>query len=151
MRTSNNVRAIILNDQAQLVLLRRTRPDRPVYWVLPGGGVEDTDASLEAAMHREVFEEMGATVQIVREVVRLPGKEPKIYYLFLCSLLTLDPSQRNGPEFSDPDRGLFDIDLVASDSATLAQLNLRPESIKGFLIDFFSRPIDGAQDLSTNP
>jgi ADP-ribose pyrophosphatase YjhB (NUDIX family) len=56
------VRAILLDDDAQIVLLRRTRPGREVYWTVPGGTVESDDASLEDALRRELAEELGATV-----------------------------------------------------------------------------------------
>ena len=53
-------RAILIDDEGRLVLIRRSKPGREPYWTTAGGGVEDGDASIEAAMHRELFEELGA-------------------------------------------------------------------------------------------
>lgn len=54
-------RAILIDDRGRLVLLKRSKRDRAPYWTTPGGGVEETDASVEAALHRELAEELGAT------------------------------------------------------------------------------------------
>jgi ADP-ribose pyrophosphatase YjhB (NUDIX family) len=42
-------RAIVRDAGDQLVLIRRTRPDQPPYWTTPGGGIEETGPSVEAA------------------------------------------------------------------------------------------------------
>jgi 8-oxo-dGTP pyrophosphatase MutT (NUDIX family) len=56
-----SARAILL-DGEELVLIKRTKPGREPYWVTVGGGVEADDDTIEAALHREVFEELGGTV-----------------------------------------------------------------------------------------
>ena len=53
-----SARAILIDGVGRLVLIRRTKPGRPMYWTTAGGGVEDGDSSVEAAMHREIFEEL---------------------------------------------------------------------------------------------
>jgi 8-oxo-dGTP pyrophosphatase MutT (NUDIX family) len=52
---------VILLDGDELVLIKRTKPGREPYWVTVGGGVEADDESIEAALQREVFEELGGT------------------------------------------------------------------------------------------
>jgi len=61
------VRAIILNEQGEVLLQRRSDND---FWGLPGGGVELNETALEA-LRREVWEE-------TRIVVR--GAEPMALY-----------------------------------------------------------------------
>ncbi|RSM34881.1 NUDIX hydrolase, partial [Actinoplanes sp. ATCC 53533] len=53
----DRVRAVLVTPNDKVLLIRRERPHTPVYWVLPGGGVESTDASREDALRREVHEE----------------------------------------------------------------------------------------------
>lgn len=53
-------RAILIDDEGGLVLIRRRKPGQAPYWTTPGGGVEVSDASVEAALHRELAEELGA-------------------------------------------------------------------------------------------
>ncbi|GAA3925204.1 hypothetical protein GCM10022244_38400 [Streptomyces gulbargensis] len=57
-----NARAIIL-DGDELILIKRTKPGREPYWVSVGGSVEEDDATVEAALHREVFEELGGKLE----------------------------------------------------------------------------------------
>src|ERR1017187_2307924 len=45
-------RAILIDDRGRLVLIKRTKPGQPPYWTAPGGGVEDADGPVEAALHR---------------------------------------------------------------------------------------------------
>ncbi len=42
------------------MLIKRTKPGRAAYWTAPGGGVENTDRSIEAALYRELAQELGA-------------------------------------------------------------------------------------------
>lgn len=56
--------SIILNESGSKVLLVKRR-DVPV-WVLPGGGI-DSDETPEQAAKREVFEETGFHIAIIRQ------------------------------------------------------------------------------------
>lgn len=51
-------RAILIDDEGRLVLIKRTKPGREPYWTAPGGGVEADDVSVEAALRRELAEEL---------------------------------------------------------------------------------------------
>jgi ADP-ribose pyrophosphatase YjhB (NUDIX family) len=53
-------RAILIDDLGRLVWIKRTKSGQAPYWTAPGGGVEDVDASVEAALYRELAEELGA-------------------------------------------------------------------------------------------
>lgn len=57
-------RAILIDGdiEPEMILIKRTKPGEPPYWITPGGGVEPGDVSVVAALHREVDEELGATV-----------------------------------------------------------------------------------------
>jgi 8-oxo-dGTP pyrophosphatase MutT (NUDIX family) len=53
------VRAILLTPQDEILLLRIRKPGTDEYfWITPGGGREDRE-SIEEALSRELFEELG--------------------------------------------------------------------------------------------
>ena len=137
MRIRRAVRALLL-DGGALVLLRRTRPDRPVYWTTPGGRIEPADASAEAALRRELDEELGATAGPVRQVFACGEQSPEVYRLntfYVCRLTSMDLSRRHGPEFEDPSRGRHDADLVPCTPADLAAIDLIPATLAAYLQD----------------
>lgn len=55
-----SVRAVLLDEDDRLVLIKRIKLGQVTYWTTPGGGLESTDVSLEAALRRELHEELGA-------------------------------------------------------------------------------------------
>jgi 8-oxo-dGTP pyrophosphatase MutT (NUDIX family) len=54
-------RAVLL-DGDHLILIKRTKPGVDPYWITPGGGVEPDDTTVVDALHREVYEELGAKI-----------------------------------------------------------------------------------------
>jgi ADP-ribose pyrophosphatase YjhB (NUDIX family) len=107
----HSARAILLDDQGRLVLIRRTRPGQAPYWTTAGGGVEDSDGSVEAALHRELREELGAQATGARQVLLFTDDyrgQITVAHLFVVRLVHLDIATRNGPEFDDPGRGAYD-------------------------------------------
>jgi 8-oxo-dGTP pyrophosphatase MutT (NUDIX family) len=134
-----SARAILIDDDGSLVLIWRTRPGVPVYWTTPGGGIEDTDASAEAAMCRELFEELGATATGASQVFLVSGPSEsglKIQYFFVARLASLDLFLRNGAEFANPAKGRYDPDRVTllDDGGALAAIDLRPPELKAFIL-----------------
>ena len=79
-RLRRAVRALLLDGDA-LVLIRRTRPGRPVYWTTPGGKIEPGDASPQAALRRELDEELGAVAGPVRQVFACGEQSPGLHRL----------------------------------------------------------------------
>lgn len=143
-RVRRAVRALLL-DGGALVLLRRTRPGRPVYWTTPGGKIEPTDAGPEAALRRELDEELGATAGPLRQVFACGEQSPGLRRLntfYVCRLTSMDLSRRHGPEFDDPAKGRYDVDLVPCTPADLASIVLIPETLAAYLHDH-------ARDLPT--
>ncbi|TDD96084.1 NUDIX hydrolase [Actinomadura rubrisoli] len=136
-RVRRAVRALLLDGDA-LVLLRRTLPGRPVYWTTPGGKIEPADATPEAALRRELDEELGATAGPVRQVFACAEQVPGLHRLntfYVCRLASMDLSRRHGPEFDDPSKGRYDVDRFPCTPAGLAPVDLIPETLAAYLQD----------------
>ncbi len=135
---NNRVRAVLLTGRNSVLLIKRIREGYSPYWVAPGGGVEETDASPEAALRREMVEELGATVDILRFafVYEKPINDTMIIRqtFYLCRLLTCDPSQRCGPEFDEPSRGKYVPVRIPLTHRVLLKLNIKPDELKTFLL-----------------
>ncbi len=52
------VRGVLVTPGGNLLTIKRDRPGVDPYRVLPGGGVEPGDTTLEAALLREIDEEL---------------------------------------------------------------------------------------------
>jgi 8-oxo-dGTP pyrophosphatase MutT (NUDIX family) len=133
----HSARAILIDDQARLVLIKRTRPGRAPYWTTAGGGIEDADASAEAAMRREVFEELGAEAGPASPVFLASGRTARgvqVQHYFVARLVRLDLAARNGPELLDQSRGAYDPDYVDLSEDGLADIDLVPAVLKDFIL-----------------
>jgi 8-oxo-dGTP pyrophosphatase MutT (NUDIX family) len=130
-------RAILVDECDRLVLVKRCKPDQPPYWTTPGGGIEDMDASDEAAMRRELAEELGAEAGPALPVFfasDTAGDEVRTQRFFLARLRAIDESKRSGPEVHDPARGSYLVERIGFASAELAGLDLRPPALHEFLL-----------------
>ncbi|MFJ5230187.1 NUDIX domain-containing protein [Kitasatospora sp. NPDC088391] len=131
---------------ASLVLIRRVRPGSPhPYWITPGGGVEPTDGSVVAALHREVDEELGgkvtdvvpAFVDTVAHSHHEDGTPAhphgvKVQHFFACRLASIDPSRRHGPEVEQPN-GEYEIVRVPFTREGVTSVNVVPPSLRAYL------------------
>jgi len=76
----NRRAAAIVVDKGAVLLVHRIKESQE-YWVLPGGSVE-TDESVEAACRREVREETGLSIYIIKHVQTLYNRgRREDYYL----------------------------------------------------------------------
>jgi len=133
------VRAILLTPDHKVLFIKRIKPHKPTpYWVAPGGGVEEDDPNLHAALHRELDEELGARVKVLRHgfVLRHTKANKDLEeHFFICRLLHLDLSQRSGPEFDDPTRGEYIPDPVPLTPSAIRQLNIRTVELQEYLLN----------------
>ena len=130
-------RAILIDAEGRLLLIKRTKPGQPVYWTTPGGGVDDTDASIEAAMHREIAEEMGAEAAGASQVFlnsRPSDAGVAVQHFFVARLTRLDWSARNDPEFADPAKGSYQLERVDLHGDDLVSIDLVPVALKAFIL-----------------
>ncbi|MHC6627135.1 NUDIX hydrolase [Streptomyces globosus] len=122
------VRAVLVTADDTMLVIRRTKPDIPEYWVLPGGGVEPSDESREAALHREIHEEIAGKADIIRLLHTVEsGDERQLFYL--ARIATWSFEDRTGPEFSAEGRGAYALEQIPLTVEGLDGINLKPEEI----------------------
>ncbi|MFF4287478.1 NUDIX domain-containing protein [Streptomyces sp. NPDC001633] len=127
------VRAILITPDNTLLLMKRIRPGIDPYWVIIGGGVEDSDASREDALLREVREEIAGEAQIVRLLHQLENPKGETEYFYLAHITQWNFDDKTGPEFQRDDRGEYLLDEIPLTTEALTDVNLLPEEITHLL------------------
>lgn len=132
-RPATRVRAILFTGTGSLLLIKRVRPGRDPYWVAPGGRIDPGDRDPQAALVRELYEELGATIEIARPAFRLAeGDSQQLFYV--CRLLTLNLAQRHGPELSDPARGAYIPTEIPLTRTAILRTNIQPPALHNYLL-----------------
>ncbi|MGW9434965.1 NUDIX hydrolase [Streptomyces sp. NPDC055607] len=122
------VRAVLVTADDTMLVIRRTRPGIPEYWVLPGGGVEPGDASREVALHREIHEEIAGKADIVRLLHTMESADERQLF-YLARITTWSFDDRTGPEFSAEGRGAYALEEIPLTLKGLDGIDLKPEEI----------------------
>jgi ADP-ribose pyrophosphatase YjhB (NUDIX family) len=150
---TDRVRAVLVTPDDELLTIRRLRPGRPVYWILPGGGVEDGEDP-STALARELREEIAATAD-VHSLLYVQEWAGGRHYFYLARVHTwsADPGDRTGPEFTEPGHGEFDIEPVPLTAEAVQSIDLKPEVFSQFLVDHLRADTDlfTLPDLRTTP
>ncbi|OSC75613.1 NUDIX hydrolase [Streptomyces sp. BF-3] len=126
------VRAVLITTNDTMLVIRRTRPGIPEYWVLPGGGVEPSDESREAALHREIHEEIAGKADIVRLLHTMESDDERQLF-YLARIATWSFDDRTGPEFSAEGRGEYALEEIPLTLEGLDGIDLKPEEISHVL------------------
>lgn len=130
-----SARAVLVDDDARLVTIKRTKPGVAPYWTTPGGGIEPDDLSREAALERELLEELGATAVVGQQLtlVTSPAEGGQsVQYFFAARLVRIDAALRSGDEHTDAGRGGYELERIPLDQ--LAGYDLKPGKIKDFIV-----------------
>ncbi|MFD0022957.1 NUDIX domain-containing protein [Streptomyces sp. NPDC058382] len=122
------VRAVLITADETMLVIRRTRPGIPEYWVLPGGGVEPSDESREAALHREIHEEIAGKADIIRLLHTMESDDERQLF-YLARIATWSFDDRTGPEFSAAGRGEYALEEIPLTTEGLDGIDLKPEEI----------------------
>lgn len=110
----------------------KKRKDIQEYYTFPGGGLEDNE-TLEEGVIREIKEEFGITVKVVRKLYEMYSKKlNQKEYFFLCEYLEGEFGTGDGPEFSNNpkyiDSGEYLPEIVKEED--IESLLLLPPEIK---------------------
>jgi ADP-ribose pyrophosphatase YjhB (NUDIX family) len=144
---TQRVRAILVTPDGDLLTIRRVRPGQPPYWVLPGGGVEPGE-DLQAALGRELREEIAATAHVHSLLHVLDrGDERQYFYLARAATWSAEPGARSGPEFTDPARGEYHLQAVPLTAEAVSAIDLKP----GELAEVLLHHLRSGADLFTLP
>ncbi|WP_331742298.1 NUDIX domain-containing protein [Streptomyces sp. NBC_01006] len=122
------VRAVLVTVDDKMLVIRRTKPGIPMYWVLPGGGVEESDKSREAALHREIHEEIAGKADIIR-LLHTMESDDECQFFYLARIATWSFEDRTGPEFSAEGRGEYALEEIPLTVEGLGSIDLKPEEI----------------------
>ncbi|MFG1709608.1 NUDIX domain-containing protein [Nonomuraea sp. M3C6] len=128
----DRVRAILITDDGHLLTIKRIKPGQNPYWVLPGGGIEADDVSLEGALHRELREELAGEADIhalVHILATAGGRE----HFFLARIQQWNFANRTGPEFAEADRGQYVLQPIPLTNEGIGSITLQPPQIADFL------------------
>ena len=128
--------AAIINYNNKIVLIKREKgfgTEQRLYYVIPGGGVEE-DEVLEEAVKREIMEEIGIEILLRKEKFHLRTKE-KNEYFFLADYFSGEVGTGYGPEFTSRDYEKYgNYEVVLVDKENIKNLNLMPPEIKEYII-----------------
>lgn len=129
---SDRVRAVLITRDNRLLTIKRVKPGMDPYWVLPGGGVEPGDRSLEAALHREIHEELAgrADIHSLLQVVERGGDR---HYIYLARIHSWCFADRSGPEFRETGRGEYILEQVPFTRSGLDRIDLVPPETAALL------------------
>lgn len=97
-----NVSVVICQDN-KFLLVKRAEDEEvfPSYWGIPGGEVETTDASLEAALMRECEEEINVSIEdlsLVSNNIVERNNKVILFVVYKAKLHSGTPEPKDGTE-----------------------------------------------------
>jgi ADP-ribose pyrophosphatase YjhB (NUDIX family) len=120
------VRAIVLTPGGDLLVIKRTKPGMAPYWKFAGGHVEDSDASLEDGLRRELREELEAEATILRMVAAV-DRENERQYFYLVTMDTWSKGDLTGA-------GSYEFQEIPVRAEEIERINLVPNEVAEFLV-----------------
>ena len=126
------VAGIIPMENGYALMHRENVKNHPIgnYYTIPGGGLEEGE-TVEEGTIREIKEEFGIDVKVIKQLYYIE-KEEMDEYFFLCEYISGKFGTGVGPEFSgDPkykDRGTYTPEIIAKQE--IKNIMLLPPTIK---------------------
>ena len=97
-----NVSVVIVNGDGKFLLIKRADEEEvfPGYWGVPGGTVEASDATLEAALLRECVEEVGIEIDQIKlltnDISDKGDKGGALYLVYMAKYTVGTPKPLDG-------------------------------------------------------
>ncbi|MED1566707.1 NUDIX hydrolase [Bacillus paramycoides] len=126
----NRGAAIIVQDD-KIALIKRVR-ESEVYFVFPGGGIEEGETP-EEATKREVYEELGIHIQVKNLIAKVEYKGTEYYYDAYVTGGVFGSG--NGEEFELKDRGSYI--PVWLPIKELLNINIKPYDVAKSVFDYY--------------
>jgi 8-oxo-dGTP diphosphatase len=113
------VAAVVERDERVLIAQRKRSGQHPLKWEFPGGKVEPGEA-LEAAVVRELEEELGIAARVDAEIMRYeyqyPGQPPILLIFYRVAEFAGEPRNLDFEQIAWVRRGgLGDYDFLEGD------------------------------------
>ncbi|MFP3356401.1 NUDIX domain-containing protein [Planococcus sp. SIMBA_143] len=117
--------AVVLIEENSVALIKRVR-DGSVYYVFPGGGIQQHETP-EAAAKREAFEELGVHVKIVGlfATINYEGNQ----YFFMAKRTSGTFGTGLGEEYTDPNRHRGTYEPRWVELREVNELNVKPREV----------------------
>jgi ADP-ribose pyrophosphatase YjhB (NUDIX family) len=137
------VRAVLITPDGSMLAIRRDKPGRGPYWVLPGGHVEPRDQDREAALGREIGEEIAGVPDIISLLYIMDSEQKnERQFFYLARISSWSFADRTGPEFSEPGRGTYQLEQIPLTTSALQAIDLKPEPVAELLTDVVASGCD---------
>ncbi|WIY59622.1 NUDIX hydrolase [Bacillus arachidis] len=120
--------AALIIQKEQIALIKRIR-NNEVYFVFPGGGIEENETPKEATI-REVYEELGVHVEIQKLVTKYEYKGTQ--YFYEARIIGGVFGTGKGEEFTRIDRGQYI--PVWIPIKKLLHLNIKPYEVAEMIV-----------------
>ncbi|PGL71418.1 NUDIX hydrolase [Bacillus sp. AFS055030] len=127
---------ICINLKGQILMVLQGRPDEKKRWTVPSGGLEKNE-SIEECCKREVLEETGYEVEVIKQLLIKEG----ISYGFQVEVHYFEVEIIGGDaKIQDPDQLIYEIAWKSVDEIFELELSF-PED-RNLLIDLINKKVN---------
>jgi ADP-ribose pyrophosphatase YjhB (NUDIX family) len=127
---------ICINRKGQVLMVLQGKPDEQKLWATPSGGLEQNE-SIEECCKREVLEETGYEVEVIKQLFIKDG----ISYGFQVEVHYFEVRIIGGnATIQDPDQLIYDIAWKSADEILELELSF-PED-RNLLIDLINKKVN---------
>lgn len=125
----------LIQDKDKVLLIQRERAG-DIYYVLPGGHIEEGESG-ESAVLREVREETSLDVEMVQKLYDLVDKDGTTHYIYLCKYISGVPRlAADSPELTK-ESGIDVYTPMWIEIKELKNIPMWPAEVKSFLVNHF--------------